>query len=124
MTYRSIYTGNLTSIQLKHNHVHQHYYFSVKSNIFFICKLEREKIGEDILSSWSFEDENYIYLVHIPFFTFTMPEYIHTLPICGSHISLLGSILKNKWVLFNYNLHDYLLCSSDFCSGDYTFNIY
>ncbi|CAO3637298.1 unnamed protein product [Cunninghamella blakesleeana] len=122
MNSMPIWNENLISIQLKHQF--PYHYLSVKSNTYFIKEIE-EWLKKDIISAHSLLRKygDCLHYVCIPFFIFTVPDYIDVFPSYGSVIYLLGNIDKNKWILHKeYTLGTFE--SIHFCTNDYTFNIY
>ncbi|CAO3638494.1 unnamed protein product [Cunninghamella blakesleeana] len=116
---KAIWTENLASIQYEQ----RRYCVSVKSNTFFIKKddYQRDSLQNKLL----LDDDDEIYYVFLPFFTFAIPDYIDDplIYINSSSIFLVGNKNKNKWALTNGRSYHYK--SEHFCSDDdYTFNIY
>lgn len=125
---KSIYTENLTSIQLNYHHNHHHrYYLSVKSNKFFVHKLKDGNVNKSILSYCSLKDHkdgDQLYYVYIPFFTLAIPGYCYKFPVASTDIFLLGNTVENRRVLLKnvYLMNAFRL--DNHCSYDYTFKIY
>ncbi|CAO3630823.1 unnamed protein product [Cunninghamella blakesleeana] len=145
----SIYTENLVNIQLRHyndhpdqqyisqvqppkNYYHSdsNYYLTVQSNLYFIRKLESNRFDYAILSNLSLKNEakkdDWVDYVYLPFFTFAIPDYVHTLPPTNcSGIYLLGNRTQNRWILFkdvDFDSEKYQIGYS-FKSDHYIFNI-
>ncbi|CAO3637544.1 unnamed protein product [Cunninghamella blakesleeana] len=132
----SIYTENLTNIRLN-NRNHHDPYLTVKSKIYTIVDIEYQ-IDQDILLSYSLNSshgnereeeeeekgDDDLQVVYIPFFTFTVSNYLYIDPKCGTGIYLLGNMDKNRWVVAYNNFGCPSLESYSYCFDNYTFNIY
>lgn len=80
------------------NHHQRH--FSVKSHIYFIHNYNDKWINEDISSYWSLNDcdNSSVHIINLPFFTFTVPDFIQDTPLSIDNTSmyLIGNIDKNR----------------------------
>ncbi|CAO3650086.1 unnamed protein product [Cunninghamella blakesleeana] len=124
ITVGNLYSKNLTSIHLNHNDSAQPY-LAVKSNIYFISKLDCKLFDSHFLTSCSLNNDHHLRLVFIPFYVFNIPDYVDVPPMeGGSGAYLFGNMHQNRWVVININLYtDYLAPYLPY-SLDYTFNIY
>ncbi|KAI9300523.1 hypothetical protein BJ944DRAFT_291634 [Cunninghamella echinulata] len=92
----SLYTENLTYIQLKVRHL----CLCIKANKYFI-NTAKPIIDQDFLSAYSLKNDDGLRYAFIPFFTFTMTGLIDSLPMCSSNVFLLGNIDQNRWILYS-----------------------
>ncbi|KAI9305184.1 hypothetical protein BJ944DRAFT_265637 [Cunninghamella echinulata] len=129
LEHGSIYTENLTSIQLirglqdEKNEQDGLPCLAVKSKIYFLFHNNPDDdLYEECLANYPFENNGNLRVAFIPFFSFTIPEYKQVPPTKGSGVTLLGDIETNKWVTSDMYMDHELLdtCQSD----DYTFHIY
>ncbi|CAO3653155.1 unnamed protein product [Cunninghamella echinulata] len=118
--YGSIYTENLTDIQLD---PHNHNFLSIKAKKYFIGK-KKANYSQEALLAYSFKRGDNLIYVYIPFFTYTVPGYTDSLPWNGSGIFLVGNMDQNRWIALSRSyLTDY---KSEFssCTDLYSFNVY
>ncbi|CAO3637367.1 unnamed protein product [Cunninghamella blakesleeana] len=117
-----LWTENLISIQLEQRH---HRYLSVKPRSYFIYYGGWfVKYWDDWKRKLALDDNDVFHFVFIPFFTCNFPDctdFPRTYQYC-SCIFLAGNREKNKWILTQIDPYDF--DPKNFCSVDYTFNIY
>ncbi|CAO3637990.1 unnamed protein product [Cunninghamella blakesleeana] len=96
MNFKPIWTENLTSIQLNHHH----HYLSVKPITYFIFEIQDKWKKRSTLLGYplKIDYQDCLYYVHIPFFTFTIPDYINIPPFITG-INLIGNVDKNEWCM-------------------------
>ncbi|CAO3648789.1 unnamed protein product [Cunninghamella echinulata] len=132
LEHGSIYTENLTSIQLIRNlqdgkdeqdEQDELPCLAIKSKMYFIFHNNPDDdLYEECLANYPFENNGNLRVALIPFFSFAIPEYKQVPPTKGSGITLLGDVVNNKWIACDMYMDHELLdtCQSD----DYTFHIY
>ncbi|CAO3653753.1 unnamed protein product [Cunninghamella echinulata] len=116
----SLYTENLTDIQLNL----QHHCLILKVKKVFRIKSEQDMFNHEYLATYSLKYDDSFGLFWVPFFTFTPPKFMDVAPLCGNGIVLVGNANQNKWVLSTRSQ----LREPDInfipVTGDFTFNIY
>ncbi|CAO3630612.1 unnamed protein product [Cunninghamella blakesleeana] len=117
-----LWKDNLIHIQLNPHPFYPS--LSVKSMTYFILVITDTMMKDDLSKQALLDYIHPTHYVFIPFFTLAILDNTHlrtdSIP---SGIYLIGNLVNNKWVLYNYYYNEQFT-SNHICYNDYTFNIY
>ncbi|CAO3637606.1 unnamed protein product [Cunninghamella echinulata] len=89
--------------------------------LLYILKKQWDKIDPSLdLSRYLLEQNDDIRYVFLPYFIYSIQEYMHVYPTLATGIYLFGNMKKNRWFSSGKIYHS----EYRYCTNNYTFNIY